>query len=72
MAGVECTSQQLPLYQTKTQGFSKLVGVICYTNDAFRYGCTGDVEVCVICIESTIELPVRALLLYTPKHLQQT
>ena len=53
----------------QSQGFSKLVGAICYTNDAFRYSCTGDVEVRVICIESTTELPVRAFAVVYSKNL---
>ena len=53
----------------KNKGFSKLVGSICYTNDAFRYSRTGDVEVCVICIESTIELPIRAFAVVYSKAL---
>ena len=53
----------------QSQGFSKLVGAICYTNDAFRYSSTGDVEVCIICIESTIELPARAFAVVYSKAL---
>ena len=72
MAGVECTSNNYHSIKPKPlqfQGFSKLVGAICYTNDAFRCSCTGDVKVCVICIESAIELPVRAFAVVYSKAL---